>query len=58
VYKHNAALSKAQGDSVVGGEVIASAGNTGEYSTGFHLHFELWMDGYALNPADFFNFSD
>jgi murein DD-endopeptidase MepM/ murein hydrolase activator NlpD len=58
VYKHNSALSKSQGDSVIGGEVIASAGNTGEYSTGFHLHFELWMDGYPLNPSNFFNFSD
>ena len=58
VYKHNAVLTKSQGDSVLGGEVIASAGNTGEFSTGFHLHFELWMDGYALNPANFFNFSD
>jgi murein DD-endopeptidase MepM/ murein hydrolase activator NlpD len=58
VYKHNASLSKSQGEAVIGGEVIASAGNTGEYSTGFHLHFELWMEGYPLNPANFFNFYD
>lgn len=58
VYKHNAALSKSQGDSVLGGEVIATAGNTGEFTTGFHLHFELWMDGYPMNPENFFNFSE
>jgi len=58
VYKHNASLTKKQGDSVLSGEVIATAGNTGELSTGFHLHFELWMDGYPMNPENFFNFSE
>ena len=57
VYKHNASLSKKQGDSVSGGEVIASIGNTGDFTTGYHLHFELWIDGYPVNPENFFNFS-
>ena len=57
VYKHNESLSKKQGDVVLAGEVIASAGNTGELSTGYHLHFELWIDGYPMNPEIFFNFS-
>lgn len=57
VYKHNASLTKKQGDAVLAGEVIANAGNTGELSTGFHLHFELWMDSYPMNPENFFNFS-
>jgi len=56
VYKHNAVLNKSQGDLVAAGEVIAQAGNTGEFSTGWHLHFELWMDGYPLNPELFFDF--
>ena len=56
-YKHNASLSKQQGDFVVAGEVIASAGNTGEFSTGWHLHFELWSDGYPMNPESFIDFS-
>ena len=56
-YKHNASLSKQQGDYVVAGEVIASAGNTGELSTGWHLHFELWSDGYPMNPETFIDFS-
>jgi len=57
VYKHNSSLSKKQGEQVLAGEVIASAGNTGEYSTGWHLHFELWLDGYPMNPEQFLNFN-
>tara|TARA_Y100001970_G_scaffold30329_1_gene37677 strand:+ start:2410 stop:3282 length:873 start_codon:yes stop_codon:yes gene_type:complete len=57
IYKHNASLLKKQGDLVSTGEVIAIAGNTGEFSTATHLHFELWLSGYAVNPIDFINFS-
>ena len=57
-YKHNAALSKSQGDIVAAGEVIATAGNTGEFSTGYHLHFELWSDGFPMNPENFIDFSE
>lgn len=56
VYKHNAALTKAQGDLVKAGEVIATAGNMGELTTGPHLHFELWNDGYPINPTNFIDF--
>jgi len=56
VYKHNASLTKSQGDLVKSGEVIATAGNTGELSTGPHLHFELWSDGYPINPTNFIDF--
>lgn len=56
IYKHNSSLHKVQGDLVVSGEVIASAGNTGEYSTGPHLHFELWNQGYAVNPTNYIDF--
>ena len=56
VYKHNSNLSKKQGELVLAGEVIASAGNTGEYSTGWHLHFELWLEGYPMDPVKFLNF--
>ncbi|MEL0300325.1 MAG: M23 family metallopeptidase [Flavobacteriaceae bacterium] len=57
-YKHNSALSKTQGETVAAGEVIATAGNTGEYSTGYHLHFELWSDGFPMNPENFIDFSE
>ncbi|MDB9960522.1 M23 family metallopeptidase [Oceanihabitans sp.] len=56
VYKHNASLTKRQGDLVKAGEVIAMSGNTGELTTGPHLHFELWSDGYPINPTNFIDF--
>src|SRR5690606_12384236 len=56
VYKHNASLTKQQGDLVKAGEVIAMAGNSGEYTTGPHLHFELWSKGYSVNPTNFIDF--
>lgn len=55
-YKHNGSLSKDQGDMVRAGEVIASVGNTGEFTTGPHLHFELWDNGSPVNPLDFIDF--
>ena len=57
VYKHNALLTKSQGDLVKSGEVIATTGNTGELTTGPHLHFELWSDGYPINPTNFIDFN-
>lgn len=56
VYKHNASLTKEQGDVVKAGEVVAMAGSTGEFSTGPHLHFELWSKGYPINPTNFIDF--
>ncbi|MHB9148131.1 MAG: M23 family metallopeptidase [Candidatus Amoebophilus sp.] len=56
VYKHNATLFKKAGNFVKSGEVIAIMGNSGEFSTGPHLHFELWYDGNAVNPQDFIPF--
>ena len=56
VYKHNGSLNKGQGDIVRAGEVVASVGNTGELSTGPHLHFELWSKGSPVNPQDFIDF--
>ncbi len=57
VYKHNGSLNKSQGDLVKVGEVIASVGNTGELTTGPHLHFELWSNGNPVNPADYIDFN-
>ncbi len=56
VYKHNGSLLKEQGDFVKSGEVIATVGSTGELSTGPHLHFELWNNGYPVNPTNYINF--
>jgi len=56
IYKHNASLHKEQGELVKAGEVIATVGNSGELTTGPHLHFELWSDGYPINPTNFIDF--
>lgn len=56
VYKHNSVLLKKVGDFVKAGEPIAIIGNSGEQSTGPHLHFELWYNGNALDPQDYMVF--
>jgi murein DD-endopeptidase MepM/ murein hydrolase activator NlpD len=56
VYKHNSALLKDQGSFVKAGDAIAIIGSTGEYSTGPHLHFEIWYNGVPVNPTDFIKF--
>ncbi len=55
-YKHNSELLKRKGDRVKAGEAVAIIGNTGELSTGPHLHFELWHNGSALNPELYIDF--
>lgn len=56
IYKHNSILYKKIGDRVNAGEVIAIIGNTGENSSGPHLHFELWYNGLPLNPEEYISF--
>jgi murein DD-endopeptidase MepM/ murein hydrolase activator NlpD len=53
VYTHNSALLKKSGDRVKAGESIAFIGDSGEYSEGPHLHFELWENGAPVNPEDY-----
>jgi len=56
VYKHNSELLKKVGDHARAGEVIAFMGNTGELTTGAHLHFELWHKGTPLDPEKYIDF--
>lgn len=56
IYKHNALLLKKVGDKVRTGEAIAIVGDTGELSTGAHLHFELWYKGRPVNPELYISF--
>ena len=53
VYKHNATLLKKEGDYVKAGEAIAILGRSGEAEESEHLHFELWHNGIAINPAEY-----
>jgi murein DD-endopeptidase MepM/ murein hydrolase activator NlpD len=56
VYKHNSALLKQQGESVSVGESIAIIGNSGKWSSGPHLHFELWHNNKAVDPENYILF--
>jgi murein DD-endopeptidase MepM/ murein hydrolase activator NlpD len=56
VYKHASSVTVSQGDAIKTGEIIALAGSTGQESTGVHLHFELWKDGYSIDPSIFIEF--
>lgn len=56
VYKHNSVLLRKQGAYVRAGESIAIIGNTGEYSTGPHLHFELWINSSPVDPEKYLTF--
>ncbi len=55
-YKHNSVLLKKVGNFVKAGEPVAIIGNSGELSTGPHLHFELWKDGTPVDPEDYLIF--
>jgi len=55
-YKHNSSLSKNQGESVRTGEIIGFSGNTGQLTSGPHLHFELWFEGEPVDPLNFIEF--
>ena len=56
VYKHCESLNVSQGDVVRTSEIIAIGSTSGEQSTGIHLHFELWKDGYPIDPTQFIDF--
>jgi murein DD-endopeptidase MepM/ murein hydrolase activator NlpD len=50
VYAHCSKMYQVEGSKVDQGDIIAEVGDTG-YSTGTHLHFEIWKNGEALDPA-------
>jgi len=56
IYKHNSVLLKKEGNIVHAGETVAIIGETGELSTGPHLHIELWINGIPVNPKDYIVF--
>lgn len=56
IYRHNEKLLKKTGDKVSAGAPVALVGNTGDLTTGAHLHFELWHKGEAVDPAKYISF--
>ena len=56
VYKHNSELLKNVGSFVSSGDIISIIGNTGELTTGPHLHLELWHKGNPVNPREYIAF--
>jgi len=51
-YAHNSSLAVSVGQSVAAGEVVSYSGNTGN-STGPHVHFEVRVDGSAVDPLGY-----
>lgn len=56
IYRHNSELLKKAGSHVTAGEAIAIIGNSGELTSGPHLHFELWHNGTPINAEDYIAF--
>lgn len=54
IYKHCSMLIKKEREFVVQGDLIALSGNTGENTSGPHLHFEIWKNGKPINPKELF----
>lgn len=57
IYKHNSGLLKKSGDSVNSGDAVAIIGNTGNHSSGSHLHFELWLNDKPIDPQEYIGFN-
>ena len=51
-YAHNDSNGVEVGDPVRAGDVIAKMGATGRV-TGVHVHFEVWLNGRLVNPAEY-----
>ncbi len=57
IYKHNSKILRNVGAVVRAGEDIALMGTTGElYTTGPHLHFELWYNGQPIDAEKYIIF--
>ena len=53
LYRHNSRNIVLNNQAVKQGDVIAFLGNSGETSSGPHLHYEIWQNGEPINPRQF-----
>lgn len=49
-YMHNQRNTVEVGQQLSTGNTLALSGNTGKWTTGPHLHFEVWQSGRAIDP--------
>lgn len=56
-YAHLAAIAVTVGQQVAVGQRLGGMGSTGR-STGTHLHYEVWLNGRAMNPDRFLKAGD
>ncbi|MEN6314072.1 MAG: M23 family metallopeptidase [Clostridiaceae bacterium] len=54
IYANCSSLNSSEGDNVKRGDIIASIGGAGT-AAGSHLHFEVWVDGAAVDPLEYIN---
>lgn len=53
VYEHLSSFAVSAGSSVRQGQLIAKVGDTGTLCSGAHLHFEVHVNGTAVNPISY-----
>lgn len=53
-YAHNSSITVSVGQQVEKGQQVAKAGSTGR-SSGCHVHFEIRVNGSAVNPLNYLN---
>lgn len=56
VYQNNSSLLKHRGDAVRAGEPIAYVGPADQTHSLPYLHFEIWINGSAVNPEEYISF--
>ena len=56
IYKNNQKVLKKSGDVVKGGTPVGMVASSSSLTTGDHLHFELWYEGAAVDPAEYISF--
>ncbi|MEX1001072.1 MAG: M23 family metallopeptidase [Crocinitomicaceae bacterium] len=58
IYKHCQSVLKKVGDKVQTADPIAVVGNSGEHTSGPHLHFEIWKSGRVVDPQKLISFEN